>query len=259
MTKVIFFDVDGTLLSHSQKCVPESSKCALDALAKKGIKRVLATGRHTLELDQLPLEGLDFDGYILLNGHLCLDERKDLICGIPIEGTDRQMLLKIFQEKTFPLVLVEQDRMYINYVNRDVELAQQAISTPLPPVETYRGAPIYQAVAYLPIGEEQILPQLLPGCKAARWSDWGLDVFSAKGGKTVGIQKYLDANGVDQANTMAFGDGENDAGMLQFVGFGVAMGNAVETTKQSADYITDSVDQDGIWNALVKLKLIDPA
>jgi hydroxymethylpyrimidine pyrophosphatase-like HAD family hydrolase len=124
-------------------------------------------------------------------------------------------------------------------------------------VETYRGAPIYQAVAYLPIGEEQILPQLLPGCKAARWSDWGLDVFSAKGGKTVGIQKYLDANGVDRANTLAFGDGENDAGMLQFVGFGVAMGNAVETTKQSADYITDSVDQNGIWNALVALKLID--
>jgi hydroxymethylpyrimidine pyrophosphatase-like HAD family hydrolase len=57
---------------------------------------------------------------------------------------------------------------------------------------------------------------------------------------------------------MAFGDGENDSAMLQFVGCGIAMGNAVEATKESADYITDSVDQDGIWNALVALKLIDP-
>jgi hydroxymethylpyrimidine pyrophosphatase-like HAD family hydrolase len=55
MTKVIFFDVDGTLLSHSQKCVPDSAKRALDALAKKEILRVLATGRHTLELQVLPL------------------------------------------------------------------------------------------------------------------------------------------------------------------------------------------------------------
>ena len=259
MTKVIFFDVDGTLLSHSQKCVPESAKQALDALAKKGILRVLATGRHTLELQVLPLDGIEFDGYILLNGHLCLDASKDLICGIPIDGADKQTLLQIFAEKTFPLVLVEQDRMYINFINRDVELAQEAISTPLPQVDTYAGAPIYQAVAYLPRGREGILAQMLPGCKAMRWSDWGLDVFSANGGKTVGIQKYLDANQISRVETMAFGDGENDSAMLQFVKCGVAMGNAVESTKKSADYITDSVDQDGIWNALVKLKLIDPA
>ena len=124
---------------------------------------------------------------------------------------------------------------------------------------TYAGAPIYQAVAYLPKGQEGILSRLLPSCKAMRWSDWGLDVFSANGGKTVGIQKYLDANQISLAETMAFGDGENDSAMLQFVGCGIAMGNAVEATKESADYITDSVDQDGIWNALVKLKLIDPA
>lgn len=259
MTKVVFFDVDGTLLSHTQKCVPASTRLALDALAKKGILRVLATGRHTLELQQLPLEGLVFDGYILLNGHLCLDARKELICGIPIEGEDKQTLLKIFREKAFPLVLVEQDRMYINYVNQDVELAQEAISTPVPCVGTYGGAPIYQAVAYLPKGEEAVLSRLLPGCKAMRWSDWGLDVFSAKGGKTVGIQKYLDANQIHREETMAFGDGENDIGMLQFAGLGIAMGNAENAVKESADYITDSVDQDGIWNALVKLKLIDPA
>ena len=259
MTKVIFFDVDGTLLSHSQKCVPESTKRALDALAKKGILRVMATGRHTLELQVLPLDGIEFDGYILLNGHLCLDAKKDLICGTPIEETDKEALLQIFEEKTLPLMLVEQDRMYINFINRDVELAQQAISTPLPPVDAYAGAPIYLAVAYLPRGREGILAQMLPGCKAMRWSDWGLDVFSANGGKTAGIQTYLDAQQISLEDTMAFGDGENDTAMLQFVKCGVAMGNAVESTKKSADYITDSVDQDGIWNALVKLKLIDPA
>ena len=257
MTKAIFFDVDGTLLSHTQKAVPASAKLALDRLAQKGIQRILATGRHTLELQVLPLDGLEFDGYILLNGHLCLDAQKNLISGTPIEGADKQMLLRIFLEKAFPLVLVEQDRMYINFVNEHVELAQQAISTPIPVVDTYTGAPIYQAVAYLEKGKEEILSRLLPGCKATRWSDWGLDVFSASGGKTMGIAAYLAANNIQPEQTMAFGDGENDIGMLKFVQFGIAMGNADVAVKQSADYVTASVDEDGIWKALTDLKLID--
>lgn len=46
MIRAIFFDVDGTLLSHTQHIVPASTRCALDKLRKKGIKRVIATGRH---------------------------------------------------------------------------------------------------------------------------------------------------------------------------------------------------------------------
>ena len=49
---------------------------------------------------------------------------------------------------------------------------------------------------------------------------------------------------------MAFGDGGNDITMLQHVAVGVAMGNANPEVKEIADYITDDVDSDGIWNAL---------
>ena len=50
MVKVVFFDVDGTLISHSQNAVPESTRTALNQLSEKGIQRVIATGRHMLEL-----------------------------------------------------------------------------------------------------------------------------------------------------------------------------------------------------------------
>ena len=50
---------------------------------------------------------------------------------------------------------------------------------------------------------------------------------------------------------MAFGDGGNDKTMLEYVGLGIAMGNAVEDVKEIADYITDSVSEDGIYTALV--------
>ena len=49
---------------------------------------------------------------------------------------------------------------------------------------------------------------------------------------------------------MAFGDGENDVDMFSAVGTAIAMGNASRSAKEAAHYITDKVDEDGIWNAL---------
>ena len=66
----------------------------------------------------------------------------------------------------------------------------------------------------------------------------------------IGIRKTLEYFGITREETMAFGDGDNDAEMLEFVEIGVAMGNAVEKTKAAADYITTAQDEQGISNAL---------
>ena len=81
MVKVIFFDVDGTLISHSQNAVPESTRTALNQLSEKGIQRVIATGRHMLELSLLPVSNIRFDAYITLNGKRVIEHiLKDPIC-----------------------------------------------------------------------------------------------------------------------------------------------------------------------------------
>ena len=54
---------------------------------------------------------------------------------------------------------------------------------------------------------------------------------------------------------MAFGDGGNDISMLRHVGIGVAMGNARDEVKAAADYVTASVDEDGVAKALRKFIL----
>ena len=50
MIKAIFFDIDGTLLSHNTYSVPESTKEALRLLKEKGILTFIATGRHLSEM-----------------------------------------------------------------------------------------------------------------------------------------------------------------------------------------------------------------
>lgn len=62
---------------------------------------------------------------------------------------------------------------------------------------------------------------------------------------------------MDINDCVAFGDGGNDKGMLEVAGIGVAMGNANDDVKAVADYVTTTVDDNGIANAFKHFKLID--
>ena len=64
MIKAIFFDIDGTLLSHRTRTIPQSTQIALKRLRERGIYTFIATGRHISEMKDLPLDNLEFDGYI---------------------------------------------------------------------------------------------------------------------------------------------------------------------------------------------------
>lgn len=74
--------------------------------------------------------------------------------------------------------------------------------------------------------------------------------------KSTGIDKVLAYFDIDLKDTMAFGDGGNDIPMLKHVATGIAMGNAEPHVKAVADYVTTSVDEDGIANALKHFGLI---
>lgn len=257
MIKAAFFDVDGTLLSHTTKSVPESARDALERLKAAGIHCVVATGRHITEMEKLPVADIPFDGYITLNGQIILDREKKILHGTPITGDAEDYLLKLFREKTVPVLLVEEDRMYLNFADERVARVQADISTDVPPVGEYNGGTIYQICVYLREDEEAILATIADSCEITRWNRGGVDVIAKGGGKVRGIQRYLEANGLNREETIAFGDGDNDTQMLKFAHIGVAMGNAWPGTKEAADYITDHVDHDGIANALRHFGLID--
>ena len=74
--------------------------------------------------------------------------------------------------------------------------------------------------------------------------------------KGKGILAMARHEGFDPSRTMAFGDGGNDTSMILQAGIGIAMGNAIDALKHQADYVTTSVDDDGILNALRHFNVI---
>lgn len=64
-----------------------------------------------------------------------------------------------------------------------------------------------------------------------------------------------DMLGLDKSQIMGIGDQENDLSLVQQAGFGVAMGNAIDIVKDSADYITKTNDESGVAYAIRKFAL----
>ena len=257
MIKVIFFDVDGTLLSHKLNTVPESTRASIAQIREKGIKTVIATGRHMIELSKLPEMDLNFDGFLTLNGQLILDSAKKLVMGTAINRGEMEIISRIFQAHRIPFMLIGEDHRYINYVNELVEYTQNSTKGTIPDIGQYQGEDIYQCIAFVPAHEKNLLTNILDECSVVSWNETGIDIIPKGGGKAVGIQQFLNAYGIDRSEIMAFGDGDNDIEMLKYAGIGVAMGNASDAVKAAADYVTTPIDENGISNALRHFGLID--
>ena len=115
---------------------------------------------------------------------------------------------------------------------------------------------VMAAVTFLTRDNEHLLLSRAPHLKTTRWHPEFLDVIPADGGKDRGMDAMLAHCGIPLEQSMAFGDGENDLSMLRHAGIGVAMGSASPAVQAGADYVTGSVDEDGIPAALRHFQLI---
>ena len=256
MIKAAFFDVDGTLMSHKSRSIPQSARDAVARLRQAGIACFVATGRHMSEMEKLPMDDMVFDGYFTLNGQLVLDGNKKMRYGTPLTGPVKDYLVELFTQKRFPELLVEERDIYLNYSTELVDQVHQSLSTAPPEVGEYSGGEIYQVCLYLYPEQEAEFAHLAPECTITRWHFGGVDVIAKGGGKMEAIRRYLEEAELRPEEIIGFGDGENDADMLAFAGIGVAMGNGVDAVKAVADYVTDDIDADGIANALKHFGLI---
>ncbi|MDL2209124.1 HAD-IIB family hydrolase, partial [Parabacteroides sp. OttesenSCG-928-O15] len=172
--------------------------------------------------------------------------------GIPKEDIEAML---DYQEKVenFPSALVQENAIWMNYTNEAVEDIFELIkfeNVPLRPLREVIDETVYQVIAFFQKEQEERIMSVMPHAEATRWNPLFSDVVPRGSSKAVGIDKILEHFGIALEETMAFGDGGNDVEMLQHVPLGIAMGNADEGVKAMADYVTDTVDNDGVLKAL---------
>ena len=257
MIKAIFFDIDGTLVSHTKRDIPEGVLTALDELRAKGILLFIASGRHISEFPALPLHDYPFDGYVTETGQICYNGAFETIYEQPFTDEDTESLVRMFNEREIPIVLLNDRSLYINFVNEYVVRTQNAINTPIPPIESYHGEKLYGATVFGESATIDRVEERLTASRATRWNRFAADIVLGEAGKANGIRKMLDHYGISRDEIMAFGDADNDLDMISFAGIGVVMGNGTERMKEIADYVTASVDEGGVVKALRHFGLIE--
>lgn len=261
MIKAVFFDIDGTLVSFNTHKVSDSSKRAIKELKEKGIKVFIATGRIKLQIDNL--DDLEFDGYITANGHDCYIGDKEIYRnGISAE-TLHALLDYLENEEKFPCSVMTDRGIFINYIDDKVKRLSEGIDLEIPVVENYRPFVEENINNILQINifvdenkEKELIEKIFKDCDSSRWHPAFADINKKGGGKHIGVDKIIEYYKIDISETMAFGDGGNDLTMIEHCAIGIAMGNANEKLKKAADYITDDVDNDGIYKALKHFNII---
>ena len=256
----LFFDIDGTLVSFRTHEIPESTVKALTQAKANGSEVYIATGRPPLIITNLGAIEHLIDGYITTNGALCY-VGDEIACYQPICKEDVLTCVDDSRRNGYSLIVVgskkvavldptgDVDRIFRQYLNVN-ELDKAS------PLEDVLKGDILQLTPFFPASYEPDLLGRMPHCVSGRWHPEFTDITSSSADKGKGIMAMARHRGFDPSRTIAFGDGGNDLSMIVQAGIGIAMANATDELKRHADYITDSVDEDGILNALHHFNVI---
>ena len=252
MIKAIFFDIDGTLVSFNTHRIPQSTIDAVSAARKKGIKIFIATGRPRPYVDNLGT--LEYDGIMSVNGASCITKDGVVIVDKCIPREDVERMVEYTNKHKLPVAVADDDVSFAVNVEDSFKEVYELLDLQIPenrPMEDALKMNVKQFVAFFPVEmDDEIKGSVLTHCNVFRWHPSFADCIIGDTSKATGIDAVCEYYGFTIDETMAFGDGGNDKEMLEHVGIGIAMGNARDEVKACADYVTTSVDDDGIVNAL---------
>ncbi len=275
--KIIFLDVDGTITNYDND-VPESCKTAIKQARANGHRVYMCTGRSKAE-NPPEITEIGFDGIIGGNGSyvedhdhvvmhqlITLEQCKHIVDWLHSRG------LEFYLESNNGLFASENFREAARPVLREyakgkgVAHAEELETDDLMHGMVY-GGELYRddlnKVSFILSSYQDHLDSIeeFPDLKAGTWGGKGEHALFGDLGvkgidKAVSIRKLVDYLGADMADTFAFGDAKVDIPMFEACAVGVCVGSGGDEAKAAADYVTDAVDDDGIYNAFKHFGLI---
>lgn len=266
--KLVFSDIDGTLLNSKDRVIPRLRE-VISRATHAGVEVALATGRpHRwihMVLEQLPIRPV----CVTSNGAVLYDSARDEVITSHLLAPEViahvfEVADRVFADRGGVAVAAERpgesssdiaEEIFVvspGYVNTweeqgfGIASATEIASTPAVKAilrnDSMMAAEMYGLLA----------PHIDPEVAHLTYSmDAGLLEVAAPGvTKALGVADLARMHDVDQADTIAFGDMPNDIEMLRWVGRGVAMGNAAAPVKEVADEVTATNDEGGVADVL---------
>lgn len=249
--KAAFFDLDGTLACHNLPPHPEDV-VAIREFRQRGHLAFLCTGRSTGFLYDDILD-IGFDGIVAGAGAYIVMGDK-LIFRRVVTPEQLHRIIPYFTAARQTCILEGERSMFLAFNAGDAVRPHPLISSaditdswaaenPITKLTIYGqvdGAACRMLGREFSVIQHPTYAEIIPGgCS-----------------KGDGIRRILAVTGIEQRNTLAFGDSHNDLDMLQYAGLGVAMGNADETVRAAADYVTSPQNEAGVAKALYKFVLL---
>ena len=256
--KIIFFDIDDTLRNSKTGFVPSTIPTIFKQLREKGIFTGIATGRGIFGV--VPeIKTLKPDFFVTLNGAYIEDKKGNVIYSNKIAKDKVEEYITWTKEVGIDYGLVGS---HAAKLSRRTEMISQAIDPIYPDLEVdpdfYQKEDIYQLWTFEEQGDDLVLPESLASTlRMVRWHEHSSDVVPISGSKAAGVAKVVDQLGLKPENVMVFGDGLNDLELFDYAGISVAMGVSHDKIKEKADYITKTLEEDGIFNALEGFGMVE--
>ena len=256
--KVIFFDIDDTLRNSKTGFIPSTIPTVFQQLRDRGILTGIATGRGIFGV--VPeIKALKPDFFVTLNGAYIEDKKGSVLYSHKIARDKVEEYIAWTKEVGIDYGLVGSHEAKLS---RRTEMISQAIDPIYPDLEVdpdfYQKEDIYQMWTFEDQGDDLTLPESLASTlRMVRWHEHSSDVVSISGSKAAGVAKVVDQLGLKPENVMVFGDGLNDSELFDYAGISVAMGISHDKIKEKADYITKTIEENGIFDALEGFGMVE--
>lgn len=278
--KLIFLDIDGTLLPPGEMTVPDSAVEALRRARANGHKLFLCTGRN-LRMTA-PLFHYGFDGFVCSAGGYVGCEGKVLVdlpmepeqvCGLraALQSCGAECTLEVRDDTYGGIKMIERFANLFpkkpGQTNSEAERWRKMMEfgMTIRPIEEYHGEPVYKIVFIAP--NEACLTEVkrqyedqFVFCESRLGDEGGGivngELINRKFNKGSGIRAICNHLGCSLADTIGFGDSDNDLQMTDVVGISVCMANGSDNLKKLCDRICPAVTDDGIAREFAALGLI---
>lgn len=279
MRKIVFLDVDGTLIDYEAK-LPASAAKAVDKARANGHKVYICTGCSKAEIEQRNL--CDLDGMIGGNGAY-VEDNGEVIMHHGLTKEEVKHIVDWCNKRHLGFYLEANSGIYCNdYMleqgpetmikygqgkGADLSKATASANSFINSFIHLKGENLYRddvnKISFILRDYQDHLDSKIefPTLEANTWGGKGeLALFGDLGPtgitKKHAIEVLLKHLNADVKDTISFGDAKIDLSMFELCAYNVAMGNGGVEIKEAADYITTDVNDDGLYRAFEYLKLI---